>query len=88
MHNVDTFVDLDHLIDYATMKHKMVVTDADEDGGAELLARMAGQKLSCGDVRQVLASKQTLDKNKKHHVNEGNSAPSSVVVDGNTYFLN
>jgi hypothetical protein len=36
----------------------------------------------------VLASKQTPDKKKKRHVNEGNSAPSSVVVDGNTYFLN
>jgi hypothetical protein len=36
----------------------------------------------------VLASKQTPDKNKKRHVNKGNSAPSSVVVDGNTYFLN
>jgi hypothetical protein len=36
----------------------------------------------------VLASKQTPDKNKKHHVNEGNSASSSVVVDSNTYFQN
>jgi hypothetical protein len=41
MHNDDTFVDLDHLIDYATMKHKMAITDADvhsnvdEDGGSE-----------------------------------------------------
>jgi hypothetical protein len=94
MHNLDTFVDLDHLIYYATMKNKLAVNDAnahssaDEDGGSELLAYMAGQKSSCGDVRQVLASKQTPDKNKKRHVNEGNSAPSSVVVDGNTYFLN
>jgi hypothetical protein len=44
MHNVDTFVDLDHLIDYATMKHELALTDADahsnadEDGGSELLA--------------------------------------------------
>jgi hypothetical protein len=93
MHDVDTFVDLDHLIDYATIKHKTAVTDAeahsnaDEDGGSELLACMAGRKSSCGDVWQVLASKQTPDKNKKRHVNEENSAPSSVVVDGNTYFL-
>jgi hypothetical protein len=36
----------------------------------------------------VLAFKQTPDKNKKHQVYEGNSAPSSVVVDCNTYFLN
>jgi hypothetical protein len=76
------------------MKHKMAVTDADahsnanEDGGSELLAYMAGQKSSCGDVWQVLASKQTPDKNKKRHVNKGNSAPSSVVVDSNAYFLN
>jgi hypothetical protein len=56
MHNVNTFVDLDHLIDYATMKHKMAATDAnahsnaDEDGGSEILAYMAGQTSSCGDV--------------------------------------
>jgi hypothetical protein len=56
MHNVDTFVDLDHLINYATMKHKLGATDAnahgnaDEDGGSELLAYMVGQKSSCGDV--------------------------------------
>jgi hypothetical protein len=86
MHDVDKFVDLDHLIDYATMKHETAVTDAeahsnaDEDGGSELLAYMSGQKSSCGDVRQVLASKQTLEKNKKHHVNEGNSAPSRVQL--------
>jgi hypothetical protein len=36
----------------------------------------------------VLASKQTPGKNKKRQVNEWNSAPSSVVIDGNTYFLN
>jgi hypothetical protein len=55
VHDVDTFVYLDHLIDYATMKHEMVVLDdadnnIDEDGGSELLAYMAGQKSSCGDV--------------------------------------
>jgi hypothetical protein len=92
MRDVDTFVDLDHLIDYATMKHETAATDAhsnaDEDGGSELLAYMTGQKSSCGDVQRVLASKQTPDKNKKRHVNEGNSAPSSVEVYGNTYFLN
>jgi hypothetical protein len=35
----------------------------------------------------VLASKQTPDKSKKRQLNKGNSAPSSVVIDGNTNFL-
>jgi hypothetical protein len=67
---------------------RMPIINVNEDGGSELLAYIAGQKSSCGDVRQVLASKQTPDKNKKCQVNKGNSAPSSVVVDSNTYFLN
>jgi hypothetical protein len=53
VHDFDTFVDLDHLIDYATMKHETAVTDADsnadEDGVSELWAYMARQKSSCGD---------------------------------------
>jgi hypothetical protein len=46
---------------------------------------MAGQKSSSGDFRQVLASKQALDKNKKIPVNEGTLAPSRVTIDGTTY---
>jgi hypothetical protein len=49
---------------------------------------VAGQKSSCGYVRQVLASKQTRDKNKKCQANENTSAPSSVTIDGLTYYLN
>jgi hypothetical protein len=48
---------------------------------------MAGQKSSCGDVWQVLASKQTPDKQKKRQVNEGASAPSTVTIDDTTYYL-
>jgi hypothetical protein len=51
------------------------------------LVYRAGQKSSCGDVLQVLASKQTPDMNKNCHVHKGNSAPSSIVVDSITYFL-
>jgi hypothetical protein len=48
---------------------------------------MAGQKPSCGDVHQVLASKQTPDKQKKHQVNEGTVAKSMVSIDSTTYYL-
>jgi hypothetical protein len=48
---------------------------------------MAGQKSSSGDIWQVLASKQEPNKNKKRHVNEGTSAPSTATINGTTYYL-
>jgi hypothetical protein len=48
---------------------------------------MAGQKSSSGDIQQVLASRQAPVKNKKRQVNEGTSAPSTVTIDGTTYYL-
>jgi hypothetical protein len=94
MHPIDDFIDLDHIIDYTVMKHDVDYADpiddskADNDGGNELLAYMAGQKSACGDVRRVLASKQTPGKNKKLQANENTSTPSSVTIDGLTYYLN
>jgi hypothetical protein len=95
MHSIDDFIDLDHIIDYAVMKHNVDYADpiddsnADNDGSnAELLAYMAGQKSSCGDVRQVLASNQTPDKNKKRQANENTSTSISITIDGLTYYLN
>jgi hypothetical protein len=48
---------------------------------------VAGQKSSCGDVCQVLASKQAPDKQKKRQVNDGTSAPSTATIDGTTYYM-
>jgi hypothetical protein len=94
MYSVDSWVDLDHIIDYTVMKHVVDYNDpnddgkVDDNGGTELLVYMSDQKSPCGDVRQVLASKQTPDKNKKRQVHENNSTPSSVTIDGLTYHLN
>jgi hypothetical protein len=94
MHPVDSWVHLDHIIDYTVMKHVVDYNDpnnngkVDGDGGTVLLAYMAGQKPPCGEVCQVLASKQTPDKNKKRQVHENNSTPSSVTIDGLTYHSN
>jgi hypothetical protein len=93
MHDVETFVDLDSMIDYAVLKHEVDHVDPnaiekDSDNcGTELLAYMAGQKSSSGDIWQVLASRQAPDKNKKCQVNEGTSAPSTVTINGTTYYL-
>jgi hypothetical protein len=71
MHDVETYVDLDSMINYAISKHKVDCVDPNDIGkdsddcGTELLAYMAGQKSSSGDIRQVLESKQAPDKNKK-----------------------
>jgi hypothetical protein len=57
IHDVDTFVDLDHIIDYATMRLEMVVLDSNNNVSMRMvdqsswLAYMAGQKSSCGDGR-------------------------------------
>jgi hypothetical protein len=94
MHSVDSWVGLDHIIDYTVMKHGVDYNDpnddgkVDEDGGRELLAYMSGQRSPCGDVCQVLASKQIPDRNKKRQVHENNSKPSSATIDGLTYHLN
>jgi hypothetical protein len=96
MHVVEDIVDLDSMIDYAVMKHDTAPVDTDNNKivhnkGTALLAYMSGQKSSCGDVRQVLASNQQPDKNKniqKRQVNESTSAPSRVTIAGMTYYLN
>jgi hypothetical protein len=69
MHDIEDYVDFDSIVYYAVSKHEVDFDEScdgnkDNDNGTELLANMAGQKSSCGDV-QVLASKQTPDKQKK-----------------------
>jgi hypothetical protein len=90
-------VDLDSVIDYAVMKHDTAPVNTNDDmiadnKGTALMAYMSGQKSSCGDhVRPGLASNQQPDKNKniqKRQANESNSVPSSVTIDGMTYYLN
>jgi hypothetical protein len=92
MHDIEAYIDFDSIVDYAVSKHEVDFNDSgdgnkDNDNGMELLAYMAGQKSSCEDVRQVLASKQTPDLQKKRQVNEGTSAPSTVTIYGTTYYL-
>ena len=94
MHDVGDFVDLDNIIDYAVMNHD-VSNDVDIQEGTStddtLLAYMAGRSndtASSGDIRNVLAAKRSPDKGKARKANESKSAPSTVEVDGKTYYLN
>jgi hypothetical protein len=92
MHDIEAYVDFDSIIGYAVSRHEVDFDESgdgnkDNDNGMELLAYMAGQKSSCGGVRQVLASKQTPDKQKKRQVNESVLAPSTVTIDGTTYYM-
>jgi hypothetical protein len=94
MHAVEDFVDLASMIDYAAMKQDTAPVNTknnkiEENEGTSLLAYIYGQKSSCGEVQQVLASNQQPDKNKnmqKRQVNESTSAPNSVTIDGMTYY--
>jgi hypothetical protein len=62
-------------------KHNLIRTNNNDvptgttEGNNDLLAYMAGQQSSSGDIHQVLATKQAPDKQKKRQVNEGTSAP-------------
>jgi hypothetical protein len=97
VHDVGDVVDLDNIIDYAVMNHDVARLDDVEDikdtpsNDDELLAYMAGRTQdtsSSGDIRNVLAAKRAPDKGKPRKANESKSAPSTVQVDGKTYYLN
>jgi hypothetical protein len=89
VHNVDTYVDFDSIIDSAVM-HGVESTDDDKgptgtEGNTDLLAYMAGQQSSSGDIHQVLAAKWAPDKQKKLQVNESKSA--KITMKGDTYYF-
>jgi hypothetical protein len=62
--------------------------DSGNNGDNALLAFMAGQGSSSGDISQVLATKITSDKSKNRQANESKLAPSTVQVGDPTYYLN
>ena len=86
-HLIDDPINLDDPIDLTVMNHKTVsvattddhlITERNDD---DLLAYMSGRtKSNSGDIRHVLAAKQTPDKHTNRKVIEANSAPSSVQV--------
>jgi hypothetical protein len=57
------------------------------EGNNNLLAYMAGQQSSSGDIHQVLAAKRAPEKQKKWQVNESLSAPPTLTMNGDTYYL-
>jgi hypothetical protein len=66
-HNVETYIDLDSIIDN-TILYEEAEPNNDNDvppgtteGNSDLLAYMAGQQSSSGDICQVLAAKQAPD---------------------------
>jgi hypothetical protein len=92
-HHFETYIDLDSIIDNAVMYE-----DADTNNYSEvptglaksnndLLAYMAGQQSSTGDIRQVLAAKRAPDRQKKRQVNESTSAPPTLTMNCDTYYL-
>jgi hypothetical protein len=94
-HDVNDLVCIDDIIDYTIMHHEVnnvKVNDDNKDSGNNsdnaLLAIMAGQGSSSGDIRQVLATKSTPDKSKNRQANESKLAPSTVQVGDATYYLN
>jgi hypothetical protein len=62
--------------------------DSGNDGDNALLAFTTGQGASSGDVRQVLATRRTPDKNKNRQANKSKLAPSTVQIGDTTYYLN
>jgi hypothetical protein len=95
LHKIDDMVNLDDIIDYTVMNHDVYPQDDkdlkdDNPKDNALLAYMAGRasNTSPGDIRQVLATNCSTNKNKTRKANESNSAPSTVQVGDMTYYLN
>jgi hypothetical protein len=92
-HNIDTYIDIDNIIDNAMMNQGDETISDNKIKGAtnestnDLLAYMAGQQKSSGDIHQVLAEKRAPDKQKKRQVNESASAPPMIAMNGDTYYL-
>jgi hypothetical protein len=97
VHEVDEVVDVDDIIDYTMMNHD-VSNDDDVDrvntnNNDGLLAYMAGRSSSAGDICYVMATKtKNPPKGKSgtstsRKVNSSKSAPSTIQVDDNTYYL-
>jgi hypothetical protein len=92
-HHVETYIDLDSIIDNAVMSedadpnNESEVPTGPAEGNNDLLAYMAGQQSSIGNICQDLAAKRAPDKQKKRQVNESTSVPPTLTMNGNTYYL-
>jgi hypothetical protein len=99
MHNVDSFVNLDDLIDYTVFHHGIhdriedTAVDKDERHKEDsLLTYMAARGKSdthLGDIRRVLAHNHAPSHKKKNlNVNEAQNTPDTVMVGNVKYYLN
>jgi hypothetical protein len=92
-HNIETYIDLDSIIDNGIMNEEAEpnvdteVPSGTTEGNNDLLAYMDGQQSSSGDILQVLAAKRAPEKQKKRQVNESLSAPPTLTMNGDTYYL-
>jgi hypothetical protein len=89
-HNVETYIDLDSIIDNAILyepNNDNDVPTGTTEGNSYLLAYMAGQLSSSGDIHQVFAAKRAPYKQKKRQVNESTSAPPTLTMNSDTYKL-
>jgi hypothetical protein len=93
-HNVETYIDLHRIIDNAIMYDEAEPHNDNDastgttEGNNDLLAYMVGQQSSSGDICHVLAAKRAPDKQQKRQVNESTSAPPTLTMNGDTYYLN
>jgi hypothetical protein len=77
---VETYLDIDSIIDNSLMHEEAELIDYNEnptgtaEGNNYILAYMAGQQSSSGNINQVLGAKRAPDKQKKRQVNEITSA--------------
>jgi hypothetical protein len=92
-HNIDTYIDIDNILDNAmmnqgdeTISDNKIKADTKESTN-DLLAYVAGQQTSSGDIRHVLAAKRAPGEQKKRQVKESASAPPTITMNGDTYYL-
>ena len=98
VHEQNDVVNIDDIIEYTANAHVSSCLDQDIDEATSnapdtLLAHMAGRTPSgesAGDIRKVLAAKQTGsgNKNKNLKANETVSVPDTLTVNNTTYYLN
>jgi hypothetical protein len=94
-YDVNDLVCIDDIIDCTIMNHEVNNVKVDDDnkdsgnnGDNALLAFMARQGSSSGDIHQDFATKSTPDKSKNRQATKSKLAPSTVQVGDTTYYLN
>jgi hypothetical protein len=91
--HVSDMVNIDDISDYTKNTHEIGMKNDDDDAKASestdiLLGHMTGLSLSLGDIHNILAAKQELDKGKNQKVKARESEPGTRKLGNTLYFLN